>query len=217
MPAGHLRPPDLWSVPVVPLAWVYCSNILANAVSFGRPAVAVIGAIGMGDPNGWRGSGLRGASPDPTQYRDMSMHRCAGDLGTRPSLAPSMPPPTDGTCCICAPHQHRRPLIARVSVLDPARDEAATIDDRLASVRAPNAAADLEILVLTTVRVTPLPHGSPNTPAAICGAPWQEPGNPRRLARQALRPPSAGARGDRVRCSCSSTPTSVHQMPPPRP
>jgi putative membrane protein len=42
--------PELWSVPVALLLWVYCSNVLANAVFFGRPAVAVIGGIGMGIP-----------------------------------------------------------------------------------------------------------------------------------------------------------------------
>ena len=57
------QPPDLWSVPVVLLAWVYCSNILANAVFFGRPAVAVIGAIGMGIPMAVALRGLRRASP----------------------------------------------------------------------------------------------------------------------------------------------------------
>lgn len=38
------------SPPFVLLTWVYLSNILANAVFFGRPAVAVIGAVGMGIP-----------------------------------------------------------------------------------------------------------------------------------------------------------------------
>jgi len=36
------------AVPAVMLAWVYLSNVLANAVFFGRPAVAVWGGVLMG-------------------------------------------------------------------------------------------------------------------------------------------------------------------------
>jgi len=35
-------------VPTLMLLWVYCSNVLANAVFFGRPWVAVWGGVIMG-------------------------------------------------------------------------------------------------------------------------------------------------------------------------
>lgn len=38
------------AVPVALLAWVYGSNVLANLAFWGRPAVALIGGIGMGIP-----------------------------------------------------------------------------------------------------------------------------------------------------------------------
>lgn len=53
------------SVPVALLAWVYCSNVLANAVFFGRPAVALIGGVGMGVPVLLAARGLR-RSATPT-------------------------------------------------------------------------------------------------------------------------------------------------------
>ena len=56
-------PPDepvaALSPPVVLLAWVYFSNVLANAVFFGRPAVALIGGIAMGIPIAIAARGLR--------------------------------------------------------------------------------------------------------------------------------------------------------------
>ncbi|MGI9198017.1 MAG: carotenoid biosynthesis protein [Candidatus Nanopelagicales bacterium] len=45
LPAGR---PSLDGVPTLMLAWVYCSNVLANAVFFGRPWVALWGGIIMG-------------------------------------------------------------------------------------------------------------------------------------------------------------------------
>lgn len=53
------RPVATRSVPVVLLGWVYLSNVLANAVFFGRPAVAVIGGIAMGIPMAIVWTGLR--------------------------------------------------------------------------------------------------------------------------------------------------------------
>jgi len=47
------------SPPVVLLTWVYLSNVLANAVFFGRPAVALIGGIAMGIPMAIVWAGLR--------------------------------------------------------------------------------------------------------------------------------------------------------------
>ncbi|MFN8127039.1 MAG: carotenoid biosynthesis protein [Candidatus Nanopelagicales bacterium] len=44
------QPVLIRSAPVALLAWVYLSNVLANAVFFGRPIVAIIGAVGMGIP-----------------------------------------------------------------------------------------------------------------------------------------------------------------------
>ncbi len=51
------------SPPVVLLAWVYVSNVLANAVFFGRPGVALVGAIGMGIPLAVAARGLRPPTP----------------------------------------------------------------------------------------------------------------------------------------------------------
>lgn len=60
MIAGPPLPPvDPASPPVALLLWVYASNVLANAVFFGRPAVAVIGAVGMGIPMAIAVRGLR--------------------------------------------------------------------------------------------------------------------------------------------------------------
>lgn len=59
-------PPGDPVAPVSPvvalLVWVYASNVLANAVFFGRPAVALIGAIGMGIPMAIAAKGLRGST-----------------------------------------------------------------------------------------------------------------------------------------------------------
>ncbi len=51
------------SPPVALLCWVYVSNVLANAVFFGRPAVALIGAVGMGIPMAVVAVGLRTPQP----------------------------------------------------------------------------------------------------------------------------------------------------------
>ncbi len=58
--AGPPDPPvDLRSPVALMLAWVYASNVLANAVFFGRPVVALIGAVGMGVPLAFVIRGLR--------------------------------------------------------------------------------------------------------------------------------------------------------------
>lgn len=44
------RPQSPIAVPMVLLGWVYAGNIVANAVFLGRPAVALVGAVGMGIP-----------------------------------------------------------------------------------------------------------------------------------------------------------------------
>lgn len=62
--AGPPSPVPPASPPFVLLGWVYCSNVLANAVFFGRPAVALIGAVGMGIPMAIVLRGLR-RSPAP--------------------------------------------------------------------------------------------------------------------------------------------------------
>lgn len=55
---------ELVSPPVALLTWVYASNVLANAVFFGRPAVALIGAVGMGVPIAIAIRGLRRTTTD---------------------------------------------------------------------------------------------------------------------------------------------------------
>lgn len=57
-------PVELASPPVALLAWVYASNVLANAVFFDRPAVALIGAVGMGVPIAIAIRGLRRTAAD---------------------------------------------------------------------------------------------------------------------------------------------------------
>jgi carotene biosynthesis associated membrane protein len=59
-------------VPTLLLAWVYLSNILANAVFFGRPAVALWGGILMGlvvVPWAWRSWSLRDHPTSPSSIR----------------------------------------------------------------------------------------------------------------------------------------------------
>ena len=43
-----VRRPVADGVPTLMLLWVYCSNVLANAVFFGRPWVALWGGLIMG-------------------------------------------------------------------------------------------------------------------------------------------------------------------------
>ncbi len=59
------RPVVIASPPVALLVWVYCSNVLANAVFFGRPAVALIGAVAMGVPAAIAVRGLRESARGP--------------------------------------------------------------------------------------------------------------------------------------------------------
>lgn len=44
------RPQSPIAIPLVLLGWVYAGNIVANAVFLDRPAVALVGAMGMGVP-----------------------------------------------------------------------------------------------------------------------------------------------------------------------